>query len=200
MRVLLFGLGIAMGVVILLSQESQAAGEKEGATGRVTYTVQGDSLQVHSEPYLRQTRPDWQLVSFSAKGGRRAPQELNILRRQKLGRVVMVSAGTNDWLKSVKQFEAALDKIIRLVGPGRCLVMATVYDHGAVEPINRILKDHAAKAGAGRMQLADWAEQVEAGAVRLADQVHPGTRRDHRRRAEMLIEAAERCLGTGNEN
>lgn len=165
----------------------------------VSYTVQGDSLQVVSMKYFLKARPNWRLASFSAKGGRRAPKALHLLRSQRLGQVVIISVGTNDWFRPISEYNQALNQIIGLVGPNRCLVMATIYDHGPIEAINQVLRTKAHQLGPGRMQLVHWAEAVGAGKVRLADGVHPGTMRDHRLRTQLLVEAAERCLAARHE-
>jgi len=186
------------------SQTGRANNDRVLADGRyfnqpISYTVNGDSLQVVSKDYFLQTRPNWRPVSFSAKGGRRAPKALAILRSQQLGQVVFVSVGTNDWFRPIGEFDQALGKIVNLVGPNRCLVMATIYDHGSIEAINKHLRLLAKELGPARMQLVDWANVVESGKIRLADNVHPGTRRDHRYRTQLLVKAAENCLAARNE-
>lgn len=207
MRIVISGMvGVLLAGALLLLVNSKTVGrqpvrpEPIGYAGRpITYTVQGDSLQVVSKQFFLAARPNWRMASFSAKGGRRAPEELQLLRSQRLGQVVIVSVGTNDWFRPIAEFTAALDNIINLVGPDRCLVMATVYDHRPVDEINAVLQSRASRLGSSRFQLVHWAERVKGGAIRLADGVHPGTRRDHRFRTQLLVEAAERCLEARDE-
>lgn len=167
---------------------------REQTTLPVTYTVQGDSLTVPLLDYLAEERPDWRLVDFRARSGREVRQGWSSLRHQRLGRIVIFALGTNDRSRSATNYRRAIDRLLDHLGQDRCLVMATVYDRGAVERLNGVLRSAAADYGPRRMQLADWSREVELGRVRLADQIHAGTGPGNRWRSRLLLEAAERCL------
>lgn len=165
----------------------------------VSYTIQGDSLEVASLNYFVETRPNWRLASFSAKGGRRVSEAWQKLQSQQLGQVVVFALGTNDWSESPDKFDRYLTKVIDYIGPERCLVMATIYDRRPIPDLNQIIAQRAAELGPARMQLVYWDRAVQLGQVRLADGVHPGTRQGNRFRTRMIIEAIERCMVSQDE-
>lgn len=198
MRTLVLSLVVASlgisGVVALWGPSATTARSESSPGPSPTYTVQGDSLQAPTREYFLEDSPDWELVSFSAKGGRKSPEALRLLRRQQLGEVVIFNLGTNDWLRSVDDYKRVFYKVVELIGEDRCLVSATVYDHGPVGEINQFLRERAQQLGPERMQLVGWSEAVESGQVRLADGVHPSLSQGHRFRTRLIMEAADRCL------
>lgn len=164
------------------------------AQARPTITFQGDSLTVGARPYLAGALPGWKVRSFDAQVGRHYWDAWPRLRHQPLGRVVVYALGTNDWQSSLPLFQSNIRRVLRHIGPHRCLVMATIYDRRGIITWNRALLRLAREAGPGRMQIASWAWAVERGKVRLADGVHPARAQDWRYRARQLASAANTCL------
>ncbi len=161
----------------------------------VTVTLQGDSLTLGSwwrmPPYLGDR---FELLSVSARIGRPAVKGLAILRRQRLGRIVVFALGTNDWWDTASAFRKDLTAVLRLIGPNRCLVVPTVRSSRRFKaPVNRILGSLAARYGPARMQLAPWAQAVAAGRVRLPDGTHPGTQAGWQLRAKIVDGGVRAC-------
>jgi len=159
-----------------------------------SYTVNGDSLTVPTKKYLKDYLPNWRRLSFSARGGRQYRKALNILQGQPLGRVVVFALGTNDWaLRGGDDYGDMIDGLIAYLGPDRCLVMATIYDHGSVDDFNRVLYQRAAYYGPRRIVVVPWAEAVDSGQVRTVDGIHLWSRSGNRLRARMIAAGVERC-------
>lgn len=196
---------LSPGMHILEARASDAAGHRLSAhiyvstrwTGRprITVTVQGDSLTVGSgwriPAYLGRR---YKFVSFSAHWGRPSVQGLALLRRQRLGRVVVFALGTNDtwWPPSV--YRRHLVSVLQMIGPRRCLVVPTIWRQGADRARNRVLYSLARLYGPVRMQLARWSEAVASGRVKLSpDGTHPDTQAGWNSRAAIVASAVRAC-------
>lgn len=197
--------GLSPGMHILKAQASDAAGNSLSThiyvstrwtgTPRITVTVQGDSLTAGSwwriPAYLG---PRYKFVSFSAHWGRPSVQGLSLLRRQRLGRVVVFALGTNDTWWPPAVYRQHLVSVLQLIGPSRCLVVPTIWRQGADRARNRVLDSLARLYGPARIQLARWAEAVASGRVQLSpDGTHPGTQAAWNSRAAIVASAVRAC-------
>lgn len=162
---------------------------------RVTVTVQGDSLTVGSWWRIpAHLSRNYEFVSYSAHWGRPSVTGLSLLRRQRLGRVVVFALGTNDtwWAPSV--YRQHLTSVLQLIGPRRCLVVPTIWRQGPDRARNAVLYAVARRYGAGRIQLARWAEAVASGRVHLSpDGTHPSTAAAWDSRAAIVASAISAC-------
>ena len=158
-----------------------------------TYTVQGDSLTVDSASFTKEVLKGWHRRSLSAQIGRHYWDGWPLLRKQPLGQVVIFALGTNDWQSYLSAYTSTIKKILAYIGPKRCLVMATIYDHGAINSWNRGLRKLAQSVGPRRMQVAEWARMVTDHTVKLADGVHPSRSWDWRLRGQVIADAAQAC-------
>jgi hypothetical protein len=162
---------------------------------RISVTVQGDSLTVGSWWRIpAHLGPNYDLVSYSAHWGRPAVKGLSLLRRQRLGRVVVFALGTNDWWSPPSRYRRHLMSVLQMIGPGRCLVVPTVWRDGPNRALNAILYSMASRYGPARMQLARWSEAVASGRVRLSpDGTHPNTAVAWNSRAAIVASAIRAC-------
>jgi hypothetical protein len=140
----------------------------------IPVTVQGDSLTAGSAPRMAvDLGPAFRLVSVSMHIGRTTATGLRLLRAQPLGRVVVFALGTNGW-PSPETYRARLLTVLRMVGPGRCLVVPTIWQGGRpVSGLNRVLRSLRSRYGPQRLQLAGWASAVADGRVQTPDGTHP---------------------------
>jgi hypothetical protein len=164
---------------------------------RITFTVQGDSLTAGSWWRIPvHLGPRYELVSYSAHWGRPSVQGLSLLRRQRLGRVVVFALGTNDWWSTPRAYHQHLTSVLEMIGPGRCLVVPTIWRHGSDRALNAILYAMARRYGPTRMRLARWAEAIASGRVHLSsDGTHPGTQAAWDSRAAIVAAAIRACAG-----
>lgn len=162
---------------------------------RIGVTVQGDSLTVGSwwriPKYLG---PRYDFVSYSAHWGRPSVKGLTLLRRQRLGRVVVFALGTNDWWAPPRLYRQHLTSVLQMIGPRRCLVVPTIWREGPNRTLNAILHSMAGRYGPARMQLAQWSEAIASGRVRLSpDGAHPNTQAAWNGRAAIIASAIRTC-------
>jgi hypothetical protein len=165
----------------------------------ITVTVQGDSLTVGSWSQLpADLGLDYSFVSYSAHWGRPSVKGLALLRRQRLGRVVVFALGTNDWRSSPIAYRRQLTSVLQMIGPSRCLVVATIWRHGPNRPLNAVLYALARRYGSARIQLAHWSEAVASGRIRLSpDGTHPDSRAAWNSHAAILASAIRACGPVG---
>jgi hypothetical protein len=196
---------LSPGMHILNAKAYDAAGNIHSAdiyvstrwTGRprISVTVQGDSLTVGSWWRIpRYLGPDYRFVSYSAHWGRPSVTGLSLLRRQRLGRVVVFALGTNDswWPPTV--YRQHLASVLQMIGPTRCLVVPTIWRQGPDRARNAVLYSMARRYGPARMELARWAEAVASGRVRLSpDGTHPDTPAAWDSRAAIIASAIRAC-------
>lgn len=197
--------GLSPGMHILRADASDAAGHSLSAhiyvstrwTGRprISVTVQGDSLTAGSwwriPAYLG---PHYKFVSFSAHWGRPSVQGLSLLRRQRLGRVVVFALGTNDTWWPPFVYRQHLVSVLQMIGPRRCLVVPTIWRQGADRARNRVLYSLARLYGPARVQLARWSQAVASGRVKLSpDGTHPDTQAAWASRAAIVASAIRTC-------
>ena len=191
MRILLALLAVAAlaaGAYLFVARDTA---EPAGRVGSLTLV--GDSLNVGTDPYLRDELVGWSIDAHDQVGRqtREGVEELRRLRGS-LAPIVVVSLGTNDADGSEAEFRELVGDAIRAVGPGRCLLWATVVRDGAPrDGFNAVLED--ARAEHANVRLVDWAGLVGREPGTLAfDTVH-GTPTGYARRAAETAAAARRC-------
>jgi lysophospholipase L1-like esterase len=167
-------------------------------SGGESVLVVGDSLEVGSGPYLRESLPGATL-EIDADRGRSSGQGALVLA-ERLGPehdVVVFPLGTNDSPSNPGGLAASLATAAQLAGD-RCLVVATLARPPlrgiTVAGMNRVVEEFAAESGA---QVMDWAAVVDAlPSLLTPDQVH-ATGEGYRLRAGLLAEAIQGCGGPG---
>lgn len=163
------------------------------ATDTGSVTLVGDSLNVGVEPYLAKELAGWHVDAHDVVG-RATNEGVDELRarRATLAPVVVVSLGTNDAEGTEDEFRALVDDAIRIVGPSRCLVWATIVRDGDErEGFDEVLRD--ASAGHPNVRLVEWVSLVSEDPSLLAgDRVH-GTPDGYARRAEETARAIKAC-------
>ena len=191
MRILLALLAVAAlaaGAYVVVSRDTA---EPAGQVGSLTLV--GDSLNVGTDPYLRDELDGWAIDAHD-RVGRQTWEGVEELRRLRasLAPIVVVSLGTNDGDGTEAEFRDHVAEAIGIVGPRRCLLWATVVRAGAPrEEFNAVLED--ASADHSNVRLVDWAALVDREPETLAfDTVH-GTSEGYARRAEETAAAVRRC-------
>jgi lysophospholipase L1-like esterase len=184
-------LAVAVAAATFVAVRRAADDDADSARGAVTLV--GDSLNVGVEPYLEDALPGWRVDAHDEVGRatREGVAELRA-RRTKLAPVVVVSLGTNDAEGTEDEFRALVGDAIRVVGPNRCLVWATIVRDGEERTgWNDVLRDAAAEHP--NVQLAEWASLASDDPTLLAgDRVH-GTPDGYARRAEETARAIRAC-------
>jgi hypothetical protein len=194
MRIFLF-LVLALAVVVAAFAVARDDDARTGETGSVTLV--GDSLNVGVDPFLRDELDGWG-VDANDRVGRTTREGIDELRRLGAGLapVVVVSLGTNDSDGSEEEFRGLVEEAIEIVGPGRCLLWATIVRDGVERAgFDRVLR--AASAANENVGLVDWAEMVvQDGSLLASDLVH-GTPEGYARRAKETARAVRACPRTG---
>lgn len=162
---------------------------------RLDVTVQGDSLTVGSWWRIpAHLGPNYYFVSYSAHWGRPSGKGLSLLRKQRLGRVVVFALGTNDWWSTPSRYRQHLTSVLQMIGPSRCLVVPTIWREGPSRALNAVLHSLARRYGPARMRLASWSEAVASRRVRLSpDGTHPDTEAAWNSRAAIVASAIRAC-------
>jgi hypothetical protein len=167
-------------------------GSPQPAAG--TATLIGDSLNVGVEPYLSRALPRWRIVA-NDRVGRSTPEGIVELAagRPALASYVVVSLGTNDPPGAVAGFRADVARVLKLAGPNRCVVWATIWRNGAPnDAFNGVLRD-AAEASP-RVRLVDWSGMVAQHPEWLAPDGLHGNETGYRERARAIAEAVRSCV------
>jgi lysophospholipase L1-like esterase len=186
--VLLVAVALAVLVVVRFRTDPSPA----SSSG--TATLVGDSLNVGVEPYLSSALPHWRIVA-NDRVGRTTPEGIAELAggRPALSSYVVVSLGTNDSPDAVDGFRADVARVLKLAGPDRCVVWATIWRDGAPgEAFNQVLRD-AAEASP-RVRLVDWAGMVGQHPEWLAPDGLHGNETGYRERARAIAEAVRSCV------
>jgi len=188
---LLLAVAIAVVVVLVTGEEEDAAAEDTGAL-----TLVGDSLNVGTDPWLREELPRWDIDAHD-QVGRTTAEGIEVLRERggALAPVVVVSLGTNDLDGTEADFRELVEEAVEIVGPDRCLVWATVSRGGERSGFNEVLRDAA--SAHGNVRLVEWASLVaESPELLEFDQVH-GTPDGYARRAAETARTVRTCPDQG---
>ncbi len=187
----LFALLLAAAVAVALLVTQRGGDERAPLGG--TVALVGDSLNVGVEPYIGGALPGFEVIT-NDRVGRRTEEGIDAIEQghARLAPYVVVSLGTNDSPADTRAFRAAVERVTELVGPGRCLVWATIWRDAPNDAFNRVLRDAA--AANRRMRLVEWAEMVRAHPDWLAsDGVH-GSETGYRARARAIASAVRGCV------
>ena len=125
-----------------------------------TATLVGDSLNVGVERYIADTLPRWRILANDQVGRTTSEGIAELVAgRAALSPYLVVSLGTNDG-HDVEAFRAGVARVLKLAGPDRCVVWATIWRDGRPsDDFNDVLRE-AAEANK-RLRLVAWAEMVE---------------------------------------
>lgn len=188
---ILFALLLAVAAVAALLVTSR--GHDGAAPKGGTVALLGDSLNVGVEPYLGKALPGFEVIA-NDRVGRRTQEGIEEIERgrARLAPHVVVSLGTNDLPAAVDAFRHDVARLTTLVGPGRCLVWATIWRDGAPnDAFNAVLRDAA--AANRRLRLVEWAEMVQAHTDWLAADGLHGSETGYRERARAIAAAVRDC-------
>jgi hypothetical protein len=178
----------AVAGALLVDHGDDAEPDRVGAL-----TMVGDSLNVGSEPALHDELRGWTIETDNIVG-RRSDEGIAALRQ--IGRglhpVVVVSLGTNDTQTDAQGFRDDVRTVLRLAGPRRCVVWATIWRSGPNEAFNEVLADEARDDHA--LRLVRWDDLAAAHPEWLAyDGVHP-TPEGYAARAAAIARVVRDCL------
>ncbi len=180
---------VAVGALMLVRNP----GHSTSPVSLGTVTLVGDSLNVGLERYLPDALPGWKMVT-NDRVGRSTSEGVAELEagRPVLSNYVVVSLGTNDPPGAVTDFREDVTRFLRLVGPNRCVLWATIWRDGAPnDGFNEILRDAARESQ--RVKLVDWADMVERDPQVLAPDGLHGNADGYRERARAVATAAKQC-------
>jgi lysophospholipase L1-like esterase len=184
---------VAAATLVATAAAGRAAAE--GSAGRSAFHV-GDSLASGTAAYLGGYLRGWDIDQL-VRVGLQSSEVPGALRRLggALPGVVLVSAGTNGSPAAVPSFVRDVRAVLRIAGPGRCVVWSNVvrppYRGTGYGRLNRALAalDRRHRA----LVVLDWAGLVRRHPQWLrADGVHANGR-GYRARARALAALAERC-------
>jgi lysophospholipase L1-like esterase len=157
----------------------------------------GDSLNVGIEQNLRDRLPRWQ-VSADDEIGRPTATGVERLRAAgaSLAPYLVLSLGTNDSASEVDAFRGDVAEALRIAGPNRCVVWATIHrDGNADDSFNGVLR--AAATRNRNVRLVEWAEMIDKHPEWLAlDGIH-GNPDGYAARAEAVVAAMRSCHEAG---
>lgn len=167
-----------------------------GAQKSRTLLHYGDSLAVGTGLFLPADLRGWSIEQSTgvSRHADEAPAGLRAFGSA-LPRVIVVSLGTNDDPSAVSRFAATVRSVVRLAGPGRCVVWSTIVR----PPYNGISYDgyNAALRRADRtyrnLSVFDWQGMARAHPEWFgSDGVHP-TMAGYRARAAALARLVRAC-------
>ena len=178
-----------------------AAGAAFGAHGRTaarTVFVDGDSLAVGTGWYLPTYLPGWTMHSDAVVSRHASEGVASIEARAREGlleRVVVVDLGTNDDPSAVTRFSSYVKTVVRVAGPGRCVIWSTInrppYGGVSYDGYNAVLRGLDIRYR--NLHVFDWAALAAAHREWFgADGVHPNAA-GYRARAAGLARIVKTC-------
>jgi lysophospholipase L1-like esterase len=185
-------------VLAALSPAAPAAGERASSSLSRTLFVNGDSLAVGTKPYLQAGLPGWR-VRQSTAVSRHAYEGAAVMRAQgrRLPRVIHVSLGTNDDPRNRSGFRAAIEEVMAVAGPRRCVVWANIVRPAVAgasyDGYNRVLRREARRLR--NLRMVDWARMVRENPDWLADDGVHVSADGYRARATAVARSVTRCRG-----
>lgn len=179
---------VAVGVAVVLVARRA---DRERSLAPSAVTLVGDSLNLGVEPYLRERLRGW---SFQADDEVGIPTEEGVRRLRSAGSglapFVVVSLGTNDPASDDDAFRAGVREALRIVGPRRCIVWATVHREGH-DGFDAVLRDEAGRNH--NLRLVDWSTMIRDHPDWLASDGIHGSPDGYRARAGAVVEALRSC-------
>jgi len=167
----------------------------EARHGRSLLVV-GDSLAVGTRPYIHRFLHRWRIHQRTSIS-MHAPEGPQIMRAygDHLARVVFVNLGTNDDPRAVGSFVHQVRRALRIAGPRRCVVWASVYrppvGGASYARINHALERLARRRR--RLVMFRWARLARRHRYWFgSDGVHP-TATGYRVRARRMARDVRRC-------
>jgi hypothetical protein len=181
-------------------REGEATVGPQHLAGDGGILVVGDSLEVLTSPYLKNYLPANKLT-INAVGGYSSIQIFGLFQESydPSQSVIVFDAGTNDNPTLPQILQGELQKVAKIVGPNRCLVVPTI--HGlSVNGVNSDGKNRVvAQFVASRpgTQSPDWAQAVrQHPELMQPDNLHPIPEgADYR--AQLIAQGVDGCLGGG---
>ncbi len=169
----------------------------QAAPGPHTLFQVGDSLAYGTSLYLPRYLAGWRITAEVDVSMQSATvPRLVAAQGAGLPRVVLVSAGTNGSPAAISRFRADVRNVLRLAGPGRCVIWANIvrppYKGVSYDGLNRALADLDRRYRS--LVVFDWAGMVRRDPRALADDgVHVAVP-FYRKRAQALANLARRCI------
>lgn len=194
--ILALGLGVALVAAAVVARDRHRA-HRATPLPPSAVSVIGDSLNLGSEPALQEALPGW---TFHADDvvGRSTATGLGRLRAagSSLAQYVVVSLGTNDPSSAVDAFRSGVAEALRIAGPNRCVVWATIHrDGNSYAAFNEVLRSAAARNR--NVRLVEWASMIDKHPDWLAfDGIH-GNPDGYAARAEAVVAAMMSCHEAG---
>lgn len=159
--------------------------------------VIGDSLAYDNRPYLAHSLRHWQIdsdFSFARLANETAHDLAVLAKAARLPPVIHVSSGTGDAPEHPGRFDRAVRRVMRIVGPHRCVVWANIWRLRLEEPtfatLNFVLA--AEEARQPNLRVFDWNSMVEANGDWVVDLVHVNAA-GNRARAAAVADGVRRC-------
>jgi hypothetical protein len=168
---------LALAILVLLAATAATAPAAFAQAPPPRLFVIGDSLAYDNRPYLQKDLPHWKIQSdFSfARLASDTAHDLRVRdRREPLPPIIHVSSGTGDDPSRLGRFRRAVQRVMRLAGPQRCVVWANVWRLKLSQPtfdvINLVLAEEA--LARPNLRVVDWHSMVAAHGEWLVDLVH----------------------------
>jgi hypothetical protein len=172
---------VLLGPTAVSAQDRCDAPSVSKAAGRATLAarlplgntvfVLGDSVLLGTKDALPAALSGW-VVTFDAKGSRRLPQGIAVLRarRGEIGRVVVIQLG-NNYIAGEGRYAEQIDETMRVLNSVDCVVWITVSEKYANRvTINRAIR--AAPARWSQIVVGDWAKIIAAHPEYAYDGLH----------------------------
>ena len=177
--------------LLVLPGAAQAAGPPPRSL-----LVVGDSLGLFTQPYLERELPRWRTAA-RVRPAERATDAVRLLHAHpgRLPTVIHVSLGTIDEPEKITAFRRAVRRVMRLVGPRRCVVWANIFrparDGIGYDGFNGVLDRQAAQRD--NLRVVDWRAMVDANRHwLLGDAVHVSAA-GYRARARAVAQEVRPC-------
>jgi lysophospholipase L1-like esterase len=188
----------AAAAVAALPPAAPSAGERASSSLSRALFVNGDSLAVGTRPYLPGRLPGWR-VRQSTAVSRHAYEGAAVMRAQgrRLPRVIHVSLGTNDDPRNAAGFRAAIEEVMAVAGPRRCVVWTNIVRPAVAGTsyagYNRALRREARRVR--NLRMVDWDRMVRKNPDWLADDGVHVSAEGYRARAAAVARSVTRCRG-----
>jgi hypothetical protein len=181
----------ALALAILLGAPASARALEQ------SLLVNGDSLAVGTKRYIPRELDGWE-VRQSTAVSRHAYQGADVMRAlgSALPPVIHVSLGTNDDPHQVEGFRAAVDEVMDVAGPERCVVWTNIVrppvGGTSYAGYNRALKRESRERD--NLRIVNWARMLRRHPRWLADDGVHVSATGYRARAGAVARHVRRCV------